>query len=126
MQNLLHMNTESGPSILILALEPDAAAQVSYRAHSVGLVPFAPRDEESALAASFRLRPQFILVQVGRSELNDTSAESIATAIGATLIVFGDETPELHRIAEAHGGTTVAINASRREFGAALQRAAGA
>lgn len=120
------MNSDPHPAILILALEPDDAAKISYRAHSVGFVPFAPRDGETALEAAFRLRPSVVLVQIGRPELSSDAIESMACALGASFFVFGDEGPELHRIAEAHGGKTVAINASRREFGSAIAATLGA
>src|SRR3954453_3576598 len=101
------MSTDTETSILILALDPDVAAQISYRAHSVGFVPFAMREDETVREAAFRLRPSAILVQVGRDELNGNSIEAIAASVGATLVVFGDETPELDRIAKAHGGKMV-------------------
>jgi hypothetical protein len=120
------MSRASNATILILALEPDAAAQISYRAHTVGFLAFAPREDETALEAAFRLHPSVILIQLGRPELDDSSIEPIAKALNASLVVFGDETPELHRIAEAHGGQTVSINASRREFGSVMEKASGA
>ena len=120
------MSSEPNLPILILALEPDTAAQISYRARSVGCIPSAPREDETALEAAFRLRPSAILIQVGRPELDGHNIEAVAKSLGASFIVFGDETPELHRIAAEHGGKRVAVNASRREFGMALDIASGA
>jgi len=75
-------------SILILASEPNAAAEVAVGASGMGCIASSPRADESFAEAAFRLRPDVVLIQAGSPELRRPRTFAVLRGVDAGLVVF--------------------------------------
>jgi hypothetical protein len=109
------------PAVLILAAGPDAAVDMGMRLRAVGYVAIEPRREETGIEAMFRLRPTVVMIQMGREELAAVRMDVVVKAVGAGVVVFGTETPDLHETARVHGAHSVSMNATSLVLRAAIE-----
>jgi hypothetical protein len=118
------MTNNKMPAVLIVAAEPDLAGDMSMRVRSAGYMAFAPKPDEDTGAAILRLRPTVILDQWGATATENARVDGVARSINARVIIFGEDSPALRETAKERGARSIAIDASTREIGAAIEAAA--
>ena len=113
-------------TVLILARSQATADDVGTLVRSTGCIALFPKPDQGALAALFHLRPDVVMLERGREEEANERFHAITGTIGAGVVLFGEESPELRETAKTHGYRSVAISAPARAFGFAIEEAAGA
>ncbi len=109
------------PTVVIVARDADTANEVAMLVRACDCIAWFAGSDETIPQALVRLRPDVVMLDSARPAADLDRAAAMAQAVNASIVLFGDEAPELRETARARGLRSVALEAPARAFGYAIK-----